>query len=63
MEEIKDSGMLHQVTELKVTYNKEEANDLLSTGWILLGVASGQEQTGANDYTPVFKFCLGKVLP
>ena len=63
MEQIKDDGVLHQVKELKITHRKEEANDLLSVGWVLLSVASGQEQTGAHDYIPVFKFCLGKVLP
>jgi hypothetical protein len=53
-------NLLHQVKEIEITYSEKSVNDLLSDGWILLSVASGQEQTGSNDYTPVFKFCLGK---
>lgn len=51
---------INQVKEIETTYSQDEANQLLESGWILLAVASGQEQTGANDYTPLFKYCLGR---
>jgi hypothetical protein len=51
---------LQNIREVQSVYNQDQANALLASGWELLGVASGQEQTGPNDYTPIFRYCLGK---
>ncbi len=51
---------LQNICEVQSVYNQEQVNVLLTSSWILLGVVSGQEQTGPNDYTPIFRYCLGK---
>jgi hypothetical protein len=55
-----NKNVLHEVKVVKQAYEKE-ANELLEQGWILLSVESGQEQRGPHDYSPVFKYCLGKI--
>lgn len=57
----KASDLFHLVAEVKKVNSKDEANRLLSGGWVLLAVASGQEQVGPNDYIPTFGYCLGRL--
>lgn len=61
MSEGQDSEVLSNVKEVKAIFSEDKANELLDKGWVLLSVAKGQEQTGPNDYTPVFKYSLGRV--
>ena len=62
MEDSTKENILHGIEEVKVTNDENESNRLLEHGWILLSVASGQEQTGAHDHTPFFAFCLGRPM-
>lgn len=55
-----NSNTLHQVKEVRHVY-ETEVNGLLGQGWIILAVASGQEQTGPHDYAPVFKYSMGLI--
>jgi len=49
------------VTKVNTVYSKETVNELIAEGWVLLAVASGQEQIKPNDYIPMFGYCLGKL--
>lgn len=48
------------VKEVRHCYDADDVNDLLKKGWVILSVAKGQEQTGQHDYTPTFKYSLGR---
>jgi hypothetical protein len=56
-----NNAHLQNVEKVEVAYSKEEANELIKKGWLLLAVGAGQEQTGQHDYMPTFAYCLGKV--
>lgn len=56
-----NSEILQKVKEVTQTYDKDEVNKQLKNGWVILAVATGQEQTGSNDYTPTFKYSLGRI--
>ena len=58
-----DYNLLHNIEEVEIVFTKDDANQLLKEGWILLSVSHGQAQTGQHDYTPCFAYCLGKVRP
>lgn len=60
MENSTEKNLLHGIEEVKVTNDENESNRLLERGWVLLSVASGQEQAGEHDYNPFFSFCLGR---
>ena len=60
MSQEKSSELIFYVKKVQHVYRESQVNNLLKEGWILLSVASGQEQTGPNDYSPTFKYCLGK---
>jgi hypothetical protein len=57
----KTSDLLHLVTKVNTVYSKETVNELIAEGWVLLAIASGQEQIKPNDYIPMFGYCLGKL--
>lgn len=51
---------LNNICEVQAVYNQDRVNELLACGWKLLAVAPGQEQIGPNDYSPIFRYCLGR---
>lgn len=59
--EIKTSDILVNVSEIFTTYKSDLVNQYLMDGWVLLSIATGQEQTGAHDISPSFAYTLGKL--
>lgn len=55
------NNLLHTIKEVCHVYQQEQVNTRLSEGWVLLAVATGQEQTGPHDYTPTFRYTVGRV--
>jgi hypothetical protein len=57
---IQETVPLHKVEEVRHVY-EPQLNELLEQGWIILAVGTGQEQTGPHDYTPVFRYSVGRI--
>lgn len=55
-----DTSPLHKVKEVRHVF-EPQLNPLLEQGWILLAVGTGQEQTGPQDYSPFFRYSVGRI--
>lgn len=54
-------NILHTVKEVRHVTDEKQVNTLLTAGWLLLGMREGVERTGEHEFSPYFRYSMGRV--
>lgn len=54
-------NILHTVKEVCHVTQAEQVNKLMNNGWHLIAVGDGVERTGEHEFSPYFRYSMGRV--